>query len=152
MPGMQALHSYVPYGNVTGALPSGRLAGKPLSDAASPCLGSDVNGPTAVIKSLSKVNSVEQSLSTILNMRLNPEMFQDGDGFGRLAGFIRALVDQNIQEIQLNVISADTLRAAQKEPDQHRGLVVKIAGYNAFFTQLTEALQDSIIARTEHRM
>ena len=150
VPGMQALGSYVPYGEVTGALPSGRLAGKPLSDAASPCLGNDVNGPTAVINSLSKVNSVEQSLSNILNMRLNPEMFNHEDGFNRLASFIRTLVDQNIQEVQFNVVSADTLRAAQKEPDKYRGLVVKIAGYNAFFTQLTKPLQDGIIARTEH--
>jgi len=152
VPGILALSTYVPYGRVTGALPSGRLAGEPLSDGASPCAGMDVNGQTAIINSLSKVNGVEQSLCNALNMRLDPTVFEDGDGFRRLAGFIRTLVDQNIQAIQFNVVSSDTLKAAQKEPDKHQGLVVKIAGYNAFFTQLTKPLQDGIIARREHRM
>ena len=85
-------------------------------------------------------------------MRLDPSIFDDDDGFGRLVNFIRTLVDQNIQAIQFNVLSTETLKAAQKEPDKYQGLVVKIAGYNAFFTQLTKLLQDGIIARTEHRM
>jgi len=71
-------------------------------------------------------------------------------GFNRLAAFVRILVDQKIQEIQFNAVSANTLRAAQKEPDKYRDLVVKIAGYNAFFTQLPKPLQEGIIARTEH--
>ncbi len=150
VPGILALSTYVPYGRVTGALPSGRMAGEPLSDGASPCPGNDVNGPTAVMKSLSKVNSVEQSLCNAINMRLDPGVFEDDDGFRRLANFVRTLVDQNIQAVQFNVVSADTMRAAQKEPDNYRDLVVKIAGYNAFFTQLTKPLQDGIIARTEH--
>ena len=152
VPGILALSTYVPYGNVTGALPSGRLAGKPLSDGASPCPGNDVNGPTAIINSLSKVNGVEQTLCNAVNMRLDPAVFEDGDGFKRLASFIRTLVDQNVQAMQFNVVSANTLRAAQKEPDGYRGLVVKIAGYNAFYTQLPKSLQDGILARTEHRM
>jgi len=152
VPGILALSTYVPYGNVTGALPSGRLAGEPLSDGASPCLGKDVSGPTAIINSLSKVNGVEQSLCNALNMRLDPAVFEDEAGYRRLAGFIRTLVDQNIQAIQFNVVSTETLRAAQRAPDKYQGLVVKIAGYNAFYTQLTKPLQDGIIARTEHRM
>ena len=85
-------------------------------------------------------------------MRLDPGVFEDDDGFRRLANFIRTLVDQNIQAVQFNVVSAETMRAAQKEPDKYRDLVVKTAGYNAFFTQLTKPLQDGIIARTEHSM
>jgi len=150
VPGMQAFVAHVPYGKVVGARPSGKLAGEALSDGASPCAGSDVNGPTAVLKSLSKVNNFEQSMTDILNMTLDPAVFRDGDGFKRLADLIRTLVDEKIQEVQFNVVSPDTLRAAQKEPDKYQGLVVKVAGYSAFFVKLLEGLQNAIIARTEH--
>jgi len=149
---MQALHSYVPYGEAVGALPSGRLAGSPLSDAASPCLGDDLNGPTAVINSLKKVNSTEQNFSNILNMRIDPKMFDTDEGFERMVGFVKTAIDEKVQDLQFNVVSAETLRAAQKEPEKYRGLVVKIAGYNAFFTLLNKPLQESIIARSEHAM
>ena len=150
VPGMQAFITHVHYGREVGARPSGRLAGEIVSDGASPCPGSDVNGPTAVLKSLSKVNNFEQSMTDILNMTLDPAVFQDENGFRRLAGLIRTLIDEKVQEVQFNVISPETLKAAQKEPDQYKGLVVKVAGYSAFFVKLIEGLQDAIIARTEH--
>jgi len=150
VPGMQAYVTHIPYGKAVGALPSGRLAGKPVSDGASPCPGSDVNGPTAVLKSLSKLNNFEQNMTDILNMTLDPGIFRDEGGVRRLANLMRTLVDEKIQEVQFNVISPDTLREAQKAPDEYRGLAVKVAGYSAFFTQLSKALQDAIIARTEH--
>ncbi len=152
VPGLQAYTSYVAFGETLGALPSGRLAGKPLSDGASPCPGSDVNGPTAVLKSLSKVNNFEQNMTDIVNMTLDPVMFKDGDGFKKLADFIRTLVDQKVEEVQFNVVSPDTLRAAQREPDKYRSLLVKVCGYCAFFVDLTEGLQNGIIARTEHTL
>ena len=152
VPGIQAFVFYPPFGAALGALPSGRLAGEPISDGAAPCLGKDVNGPTAVLKSVSKHNSFEQNMCDILNMSLDPEMFEDEDGFDRLAGFIRTMVDQQIQHIVFNVVSADTLRVAQKEPDKYRNLVVRIAGSSAFFVDLTEGLQNGIIARKEHRV
>jgi len=126
------------------------LAGGPISDGVSPCLGKDINGPTAVLKSVSKHNSFEQNMCDILNMSLDPEMFEDEDGFDRLASFIRTMVDQKIQHVAFNVVSANTLRAAQKEPDKYRNLVVRLAGSSAFFVDLTEGLQNGIIARTEH--
>lgn len=150
VPGMQAYVTHIPYGRAVGALPSGRLAGKPLSDGASPCPGSDVHGPTAVFKSLSKVNGFEQNMTNILNMTLDPAVFKDKNGVKRLADLMRTFVDEKIQEVQFNVISPDTLRAAQKEPDQYQGLAVKVAGYSAFFTQLSKPLQDAIISRTDH--
>ncbi len=144
------LSSFIPLGLVVGALPSGRLAGAPLSDGVSPTLGSDVNGPTAVLKSVGKINNAEVSLSQTLNMKLDPVVFDRDDGFKRLADLIRVLVDQKVDHLQINVVSAATLIAAQKEPEKYHDLVVKVAGYNARFVDLHKDVQDSIIARTEH--
>ncbi len=140
---------YVPEGKVVGALPSGRLAWEPLCDASSPSRGMDVNGPTAVVKSMSKIDNVEILGGITFNLRIDPAVFKGGD-VKRMADLIRTFVDQKIFHMQINVVFSDTLRAAQKEPDKYNDLVVKVAGYNAFFTQLSKPLQDSIIARTEH--
>ncbi len=144
------LSSYVPAGLEVGALPSGRLAREPLSDGVSPTRGSDVKGPTAVLKSVGKINNAEASLGQTLNMKIDPAVFEKEDGFKRLADLIRVLVDQKVDHVQINVVSSDTLRAAQREPDKYKDLVVKVAGYNARFVDLHKELQDSIIARTEH--
>ena len=141
---------YVPAGMEVGALPSGRLAGEPLADGVSPCRGTDVKGPTAVLKSVGKVNNAEVSLSQSLNMRIDPTVFETQDGFKRLADLVRVFADQKVDHLQINVVSSDTLRAAQKEPEKYRELTVKVAGYNARFGELNRELQDSIIARTEH--
>ena len=141
----------VTFGEVLGALPSGRLAGEPLSDGGcSPTVGSDVKGLTAVIKSVGKVNNAEVSLGSSLNIKLDPAVFEKEGGFKRTADFVRAFVDQKVYHMQINVVSSDTLRAAQKEPDKYKDLVVKVAGYSALFVELYKELQDSIIARTEH--
>ena len=141
---------YISCGQVVGALPSGRLAWEPLSDAWSPCAGSDLNGPTAVLKSMGKIDNVELLGGVILNMRIDPAIFKDEDGIRRLVDLIRTFVDQKIYHVQINVISSKTLRDAQKNPDKYRDLVVKVAGYNAFFVRLDKPLQEGIIARTEH--
>jgi len=143
---------YVPAGLVVGALPSGRLAGEPLADGVSPSRGSELNGPTAVLKSAGKISNAEVSLSQTLNLRVDPVVFEKEDGFKRLADLIRAFADQKVDHIQINVVSSDTLRAAQKEPDKYKELTVKVAGYNARFVDLHGELQDSIIARTEHAL
>jgi formate C-acetyltransferase len=148
-PGGSPMQAYVPLGNAVGALPSGRHAWQPLAEAASPGAGSDVNGPTAVLKSMGKVDAVEVLGGLILNMRIDPAIVRNGN-VQRLTHLIRSFVDQKIYHVQINVISSDTLRAAQEEPEKYRDLMVKVAGYNAFFTQLSKQLQDSIIARTEH--
>ncbi len=141
---------YVPAGMEVGALPSGRLSGEPLADGVSPTRGSDVKGPTAVLKSVGKVNNAEVSLSQTLNMRIDPVVFENEDGFKRLADLVRVFADQKVDHLQINVVSSDTLKAAQREPEKYRELTVKVAGYNARFGELNRELQDSIIARTEH--
>jgi len=151
-PVLVPMSSYVPAGLRVGALPSGRLAGEPLSDGVSPTQGSDVKGPTAILKSVGKLNNAAVSLGQTLNLRLDPAVFEKTDGFRKLADLIRTFVDRKVDHVQINVVSTDVLRAAQREPENHRDLVVKVAGYNARFAELHRALQDSIIARTEHSL
>jgi len=144
------LSSFIPLGLMVGALPSGRLTGAPVSDGVSPTPGTDVKGPTSVLKSVGKINNAEVSLSQTLNMKLDPVVFETDDGIKRLADLIRGFVDQKVDHIQINVVSVETLKAAQEEPENYKDLVVKVAGYNARFVDLHRDLQDSIIARTEH--
>jgi len=149
-PGGSSETSYIPRGKEVGALPSGRLAGEPLAPAASPCAGKDVNGVTAVLKSMGKVDGTEILAGLSLTCRIDPGMFKNEHGIKRLADLIRVFVDQKVFHLQLNVTSSDTLKSAQKMPDNYKDLMVKIAGHNAYFTALTREMQDSIIARTEH--
>ncbi len=146
------MQAYVYAGHQTGALPSGRMAGQPLSDGWSPSPGNDLNGPTAILKSAGKIDHVELSSGVTLNMRLDPVVFKAVDGIKKCMDLIRSFVDQKIFQIQINVISSDTLRAAQKEPHKFRDIIVKVAGYSAKFTALSKPLQDGIIVRTEHRI
>jgi formate C-acetyltransferase len=144
------LSSYVRGGWPVGALPSGRLAGEPLSDSIAPTQGSDVSGPTAVLKSVGKINNAEVFAGISFNMRLDPLIFKDDFGFKRFADLIRTFVDQKIHHVQFNVVSSDTLLAAQKEPDKYKDLMVRVAGYVARFIALPPRVQDTIIARTVH--
>jgi formate C-acetyltransferase len=141
---------YVPAGKEVGALPSGRLAQEPLAPAGSPCTGKDLNGPTAVIKSMGKLDNIEVLGGLSLTTRIDPSVFRVKDGIKRLADLLRAFVDQKVFHLQINVTSSAVLKAAQESPEEYRDLTVKVAGYNAFFTHLGKELQDSIIARTEH--
>ena len=142
--------SYIAMGQFVGALPSGRLSGEPLCEAGTPTVGSAVKGPTAVLKSVGKVNNADVNQGSTLNMRLDPAVFDTDYGFKRLADLIRVFVDQRVDHVQINVVYSDTLRAAQGEPEKYRDLTVKVAGYNARFVDLHEDLQETIIARTEH--
>jgi len=142
----------VPAGKIVGALPSGRLATEPLAPAASPCTGKDVNGVTAVLKSMGKVDGTEILAGLSLTCRLDSSLFDTEYGIKRMADLIRVFVDQKVFHLQLNVTSSEILKAAQKEPEKHRDLMVKVAGYNAYFTQLDKELQDTIIARSEHQL
>ena len=101
------------------------------------------------MRSMSKIDHVELLGGVIHNMRIGPEVFKDGD-VTTLVDFIRTFVDQKIYHLQINAVSSDTLKAAQREPEKYRDLMVKVAGYNAFFVRLNRSLQDGIIARTEH--
>lgn len=149
-PGGSSMDAYVPAGKIVGALPSGRLSGEPLAPAGSPCIGKDVNGVTAVLNSMGKVDGTEVLAGLSLSSRIDPAVFKSRDGMKRMADMLRTFVDQKIFHLQLNVISSDTLKDAQEKPEEYRDLMVKVAGYNAYFTTLYRELQDTIIARTEH--
>jgi choline trimethylamine-lyase len=141
---------YVMTGKLVGALPSGRKAWEPLSDGISPTRGVDVSGPTAVFNSVGKIDNVSVFFGQTLNMRLSKDVFANDVGVRRLANMIRTFVDLKIHHCQFNLVSSETLRAAQQEPAAYQDLTVRVAGYVAYFTRLGKDVQDSIIARTEH--
>ena len=149
-PGGSSMTGYITGGKVAGALPSGRLAGEPLAPAGSPSIGKDRNGVTSVLKSMGKVDGTEVLGGLSLTSRIDPSVFKGEDGFRRMADLMRTFVDQKVFHIQFNVLSSDVLKEAQKEPEEYRDLTVKVAGWNAYFVQLTKEVQDSIIGRTEH--
>ncbi len=142
--------THITYGMICGATPDGRLAGSPLSDACSPAQGTDVNGPTATIKSVANLEHVNVVQGTIFNMKMHPGPLETRAGMMKWADLIRTYFDLGGWEIQFNVVSADTLRAAQKEPEKYRDLVVRVVGYSALFVELDKMMQDDIISRTEH--
>jgi len=152
IPSIIPVTAHVPFGKIIGALPSGRLSETPLADGCSPSHGNDTVGPTAVLKSVGKIDHTQYSNGTQLNLRLDPAVFKDGNGIRRCASLLRTFVDDNIWHVQINVVSTDTLRAAQKDPDKYRDLVVKVAGYNTFFVLLHKDVQEDIITRTEQRV
>jgi formate C-acetyltransferase len=149
-PGGSSMAAYVPQGKIVGALPSGRLAGEPLAPAGSPSTGKDINGITAALKSMGKVDGIEVLAGLSMTTRLDAGIFETRDGMKRMADLIRTFVDQKIFHLQFNITSSETLRAAQKEPENYQDLMVKVAGYNAYFTRLDRELQDTIIDRTQH--
>ncbi len=142
---------HVYFGSVTGATPDGRQAGKPLSEGISPVQGADRAGPTAVIKSVAKMDHVRTG-GTLLNQKFTPRLLADDEGLTHLVHLVRTYFDLNGHHIQFNVVDASTLRAAQADPEAHRNLIVRVAGYSDYFCDLGRALQDEIIARTEHEV
>ncbi|MGY5853322.1 MAG: glycyl radical protein [Candidatus Thorarchaeota archaeon] len=140
------VHIY--FGNVTGATPDGRTAGAPLSDGISPSHGADLNGPTAVIKSVAKIDHWKTG-GTLLNQKLNPAMLASDESREKLAKLVRTYFELGGHHIQFNVIDKDTLLAAQENPAAHRDLIVRVAGYSDHFISIGKELQDEIIARTE---
>jgi len=142
---------HVYFGSVVGATPDGRKAEMPLSEGISPVQGADRHGPTAVIKSVAKMDHVRTG-GTLLNQKFTPQLLQDDDGLDKLVHLIRTYFRLDGHHIQFNVVDAATLRAAQKNPEQYRGLIVRVAGYSDYFCDLGKVLQDEIIARTEHQV
>jgi formate C-acetyltransferase len=140
---------HIPCGRIVGATPDGRKKGQPLSDNVSPVWGRDLKGPTAILKSVAKLDH-PQGYGQILNMTLNPSLFKNEESIARLVGFIKAWLDLDIWHIQFNVISAETLKHAQKHPEKYPNLLVRVAGFSAYFTDLSKELQDNIIQRTEY--
>jgi formate C-acetyltransferase len=141
--------SHVYFGNVTGATPDGRKAFVPLSEGISPFQGVDHQGPTAVIKSASKIDHLRTG-GTLLNQKFSPEFFEDEGSYHKLTALVRSYFSLDGHHIQFNVVNAETLREAQKHPELHRDLIVRVAGYSDYFNDLGEDLQNEIIRRTEH--
>jgi pyruvate formate-lyase/glycerol dehydratase family glycyl radical enzyme len=141
---------HIYFGAVTGATPDGRKAGMPVSEGISPVQGADRKGPTAVLKSAAKMDHVRTG-GTLLNQKFTPQLLEGEDGIDNLAHLIRGYFKLGAHHIQLNVITAETLRDAQAHPERYRDLIVRVAGYSDYFCDLTKALQDEIISRTEHQ-
>jgi len=140
---------HVYFGSMTGATPDGRRAGEPLSDGISPVQGADRNGPTAVVNSAGKVDHARTG-GTLLNQKFTPQVLEGEGGLTKVGQLIRAYFRLGGHHIQFNVVTGATLRAAQEDPEKYRDLIVRVAGYSDYFCDLSRALQDEIIARTEH--
>lgn len=142
------VHIY--FGSVVGATPDGRKAGEPLSEGVSPVQGADRNGPTAVIKSVAKIDHIRTG-GTLLNQKFTPHLLDGEKGIDNLAHLVRTYFRLGGHHMQFNVVTTDTLRAAQKNPEKYRNLIVRVAGYSDYFCNISRPLQDEIIARTEHK-
>jgi formate C-acetyltransferase len=144
--------SHVPFGKVVSATPNGRKAFTPLSDGSSASQGSDLNGPTAVLLSNyeTKNYGFRERAARLLNIKFTPKCLEGDDGTRKLISFIRAFCDLKLWHVQFNVVNRETLLAAQKDPDKYRSLIVRIAGYSAYFTDLSPDLQNDLIARSGH--
>jgi formate C-acetyltransferase len=142
--------THVIYGMICGATPDGRKAGTPLSDSCSPAQGTDINGPTASVKSVANLEHINLAQGTIFNMKIHPAALETKAGMTKWANLVRTYFDLGGWEIQFNVVNAETLKAAQKNPEAYKDLVVRVVGYSAFFVELDKSVQDDIISRTEH--
>jgi formate C-acetyltransferase len=140
---------HVYFGQVMGASADGRRAGLPLSEGISPVQGADRCGPTAVLRSAAKMDHVRTG-GTLLNQKFTPQLLADETGLRSLRQLIRGYFSLGGHHIQFNVVDAATLRHAQQFPNEHRDLIVRVAGYSDYFCDLSETLQNEIIARTEH--
>jgi len=141
---------HVYFGSMTGALPDGRKAGEPLSEGISPVQGADRKGPTAVLKSAAKMDHIKTG-GTLLNQKFSPQLLADEAGITQLANLVRTYFRMDGHHVQFNVVTAETLRDAQKHPEKHRDLIVRVAGYSDYFVGLGTDLQNEIIKRTEHQ-
>ena len=149
-PSPQTLSANAYTGAAIDATPDGRLKGEPTADNSSPGAGDDLNGATAVMKSVAKLDHALATHGTILNMKFHPTAVSGSDRVAKFSDMIRAYFSLQGFQVQFNIVSAETLRKAQNSPEQYKNLVIKVAGYSALFTTLEEHLQNQIIARTEH--
>jgi len=149
--GLYTVSAHVPMGKNVGAGPDGRLAETPLADGGvSPSYGRDQKGPTAVLKSVSKIDSRLGSNGTLLNLKFLPDFFKRPADLKKFSALLKAFVTLKINHVQFNVVKAEDLKNAQENPEAYRGLTIRVAGYTAFFTELARDLQDEIILRTCH--
>ena len=149
--GLYTVSAHVPMGLKVAATPDGRRSGEPLADGGlSAVYGRDRKGPTALLRSVSRIDSSNAANGTLLNMKFAPQLFEDADGVEKFCGIIRGFVELKINHVQFNVVNKQDLIAAKKNPENYRHLLVRVAGYTANYVDLAEKLQDEIIARTEY--
>jgi len=142
---------HIYFGEVTGATPNGRGAAKPVSEGISPTQGADLNGPTAALRSAAKMDHLSTG-GTLLNQKFSTDVLAGDMGLENMASLVAAYFDMDGHHIQFNVIDRETLLEAQAKPDEYRDLIVRVAGYSDYFGNLSRALQDEIIERTEHHI
>ncbi|WP_270470774.1 glycyl radical protein [Cloacibacillus porcorum] len=147
-PGILPVSGNTPFGLEVGALPSGRVAWKPLSDGLSPMCGTDMEGPTAILKSISKIPHDRFMQGTLLNMKIMPDFLDSEDGVAAMMSLLKGLCSLGVFHVQFNVVDQEKLLDAQRHPENYKGLLVRVAGYTAFFVELDKNVQDDIIART----
>ncbi len=140
--------SHIYFGSKVGATPDGRKSKNPLSEGISPVQGADIKGPTAVIKSASKIDQIKTG-GTLLNQKFTPQIFDKEENIDKIIALIRSYFRLNGHHIQFNVVTANTLKKAQKDPVKYKDLIVRVAGYSDYFINLTLELQNEIIKRTE---
>ena len=150
VPSLYTLTANIGFGERCGATPDGRKACEPFNDNISPVHGRARKGPTAVARSVGKLDLVRIAHGAILNMRFSPSTLYGDEGLAKFADFIRGYVRLGGWHNQFNVMSTETLREAQKHPEQHRGLVIRVSGYSALFVELSPEVQEDIIARVEY--
>jgi formate C-acetyltransferase len=149
--GTSSISANVPNGAVVPATPDGRKAYTPVAEGSSPSSGTDTRGPTAVFKSVSKLPTEKIMGGVLLNQKLSPATIRNTEDKRKLVSMIRTFFEElKGWHVQYNIVSRETLLAAKKNPEEFRDLIVRVAGYSAFFTTLSPDTQDDIIARTEH--
>ena len=148
--GMYGAASHVAQGYTTWATPDGRKAGTPIADAASPAQGRDCCGPTSVLSSALSFEHGKFMNGLALNIRIHPSALNGEEGIAKLRNLTQTYMDMGGMEVQYNIVSSETMRAAQADPDTYRDLVVRIAGYSAYFNELSRDCQNDLIARTEN--
>lgn len=150
-PGSYTVSAHIPLGEACGATPDGRHAHEQLADGGlSPMVGRDTNGPTASLRSVSKLDNALDSNGSLLNVKFSPATLAGEEGLAKMAAYLKAFSRYKIQHIQFNVVDRATLLDAQKHPESHKDLVVRVAGYSAMFVELARGIQDDIINRSEH--
>lgn len=147
-PGILPVSGNTPFGLEVGALPSGRKAWQPLADGISPSGGTDFSGPGAVLKSVAHIPHGRFVQGTLLNMKVEPAMLNTENGITQLMALLKSMCSLGVYHVQFNVIDQETLIRAQKNPEKYKGLLVRVAGYTAYFNELGKDVQDEIIGRT----
>lgn len=141
---------YIGFGHITGALANGRPAGRPLSNGLSPVNGADRRGPTGVLRSAASLDSRKWANCCALTLNFDKKVVQGAAGWRAISSILDTYFNQGGMQLQINVLDADMLRAAKDDPAAYPGIVVRVAGYCAYFNDLQPAVQDEIIERTAH--